>query len=171
MPNPSPSLLPSTLLLPGIAHAAADVLTAMRDHLVSVGVVRKPSVAGSQPLMWLEPMQGLRGPKKANDPNIHPTEDSTDLVLGAYVTGGVAPGRFESWWRQPIVDVRYRGWDVRSIQRTELAISYALIDKVDWTMGGLQVVESEQWRALQRLGSDDQGYEFVSSYRFVLYRT
>jgi hypothetical protein len=40
-------------------------------------------------------------------------------------------------------------------------MSKALIDKRDWMMGGVYVVESEQWRALQRLGSDEQGYEYV----------
>jgi hypothetical protein len=49
-------------------------------------------------------------------------------------------------------------------------MSKALIDKRDFMMGGVYVVESEQWRALQRLGSDEQGYEYVVSYIFELLR-
>jgi hypothetical protein len=115
--------------------------------------------------LWLEPQQGVPAPGEGAG-----TEVGSDLVLGAYLTNGVAPGRFESWWRQPIIDLRFRGRSVQTIQTTELAISKVLIDRVDWTMGGLYLVEAEQWRALQRLGSDEQGYEFVASYIFQLYR-
>lgn len=144
---------------------ATDLLSALRDYLVAQNIVRKPSVAGTSPPLWVEPMQGTPAPGDGTA-----TEVDANLVLGAFLTGGIAPARYESWWRQPIVDVRFRGRDTRTIQTTELAISAALIDKVDWTMAGLYVVEAEQWRALQRLGSDEQGYEFVASYRFILYR-
>jgi hypothetical protein len=152
---------------------AVAILSAVRDHLFAKGIVRKPTVPGSLPPMWVEPMQGLRGPKKPGEPAT--TEDSTDLVLGAFLTGGIAPGRFESWWRQPIIDVRYRGWSVPTIEATELLITKALADRVDFmlapsTPSATYSVEGEQWRALQRLGSDEQGYEYVSAYRFVLYR-
>lgn len=145
---------------------ATDLLSALRDYLVAQGIVRKPSVAGSLPPLWLEPQTGTPAPGEGNNP----TEVGSDLVLGAFLTGGIAPARFESWWRQPIVDIRLRGKSVQTIQSTELAMSKALIDKVDWTMGGLYLVEAEQWRALQRLGSDEQGFEFVVSYIFQAYR-
>lgn len=148
----------------------ADLLSALRDHLVAQGIVRKPSVAGDRPPLWLEPMQGVPAPGEG----ANATEIDPNLVLGAFLTGGLAPGRFESWWRQPIVDIRFRGRNVQTIQTTELAISKALIDRVDWVMGTganqLYVVECEQWRALQRLGSDEQGYEFVAAYIWQVYR-
>jgi hypothetical protein len=147
---------------------AVDLLSALRDHLIGQGIVRKPSIAGSPPPLWLEPQQGVKEPGTGDPPETDP-----ELHLGAFLTGGIAPRRFESWWRQPILDIRFRGKGrlaVQRIQETELAISKALIDRVDWTMSGLYVVECEQWRPLQRLGSDEQGYEYVASYRFQLYR-
>lgn len=147
---------------------AVELLSALRNHLVGQGIVRRASATGTAPPLLLEPQQGVPEPGTGEgivpDPVIH---------LGAFLTGGVAPGRYESWWRQPIVDVRFRAKGsqaVQTVQATELAISKALIDRVDWTMDGLYVVESEQWRPLQRLGSDEQGYEYVAAYRFILYR-
>jgi hypothetical protein len=149
---------------------AADVLTAFRDHLILAGLVRKPSTAGPQHPLWLERAEGVPAPGEREAP-----ERDDLLVLGAFLTNGVAPSRFESWWRQPIVDVRFRGrargmGGVDAIQDTEHAISGAVIDRVDWTMGGLYVVESEQFQALQRLGSDEQSFDYFTSYRFILYR-
>ena len=142
------------------------VLSSMRDYLVAQNLVRKPSVAGSNPPMWLEPKLGVPAPGEGNNP----TEVGSDLVIGAYLTTGIAPGRYESWWRQPIVEVRFRGQTPQNIESTELAISKVLIDKVDWTMAGLYVVEAEQFQPLQRLGSDAQGYEYSTAYVFQLYR-
>lgn len=147
---------------------ATELLSALRNHLVSQGIVRKASSAGAAPPMLLEPQQGVPEPGTGEDIVSDPV-----LHIGVFLTGGIAPARFESWWRQPIVDVRFRAKGsqaVQTVQATELAISKALIDKVDWTMDGLYVVEAEQFRALQRLGSDEQGYEFVASYIFQLYR-
>jgi hypothetical protein len=143
-----------------------SLLTALRDHLVAQSIVRKPSVAGSAPPLWLEPQLGTPGPGEGNNP----VEVGSDLVLGAFLTGGFAPPPYGSFLRKPIVDIRFRGRSPQNIETTELAITKALIDRRDFTMGGLYVVECEQWRPLQRLGSDEQGFEYVSAYWFELIR-
>lgn len=143
-----------------------NLLTAVRDHLVSQNIVRKPSVAGSVPPLWLEPALGTPAPGEGNNP----IEVGSDLVLGAFLTGGFAPAPYGSFLRKPIVDIRFRGKSPQNIETTELAITKALIDKRDWTMGGLYVVECEQWRPLQRLGSDEQGFEFVVAFWWELIR-
>lgn len=141
------------------------LLSALRDHLVTHGVVRKPTVPGSLPPMWLEPALGVPAPGEGNNE----VEIGEDLVLGAYLTGGFAPAAY-STLRKPIVDIRIRAAKDKAYlaEDIELAITPLIRDRRDWTMGGLYVVESEQWRPLQRLGSDGQGYEHVVAYWFEL---
>lgn len=143
-----------------------SLLTALRDHLVAQSIVRKPSVAGAVPPLWLEPQLGTPAPGDGNNP----VEVGSDLVLGAFLTGGFAPPPYGSFLRKPIVDIRFRGKSPQNIETAELAITKALIDKRDFMMGGLYVVECEQWRPLQRLGSDTDGFDYVSAYWFELVR-
>lgn len=151
-----------------------SLLTALRDHLVTAGVVRKPSVVGAAPPLWVEPPRGVPAPGEGNNP----AEISATLVIGTFLTGGFAPGPFESYMRKPIVDIRFRGRAEPSaqplIESTELAITKQLIDKRDFMLGTpgnqLHIIECEQWRALQRLGSDAQGFEYVTAYWFELAR-
>jgi hypothetical protein len=112
-------------------------------------------------------MMGTPSPK---DPPNNPVEWDADLILGAFLSGGIAPGPYASWRRDPIVDLRFRGLTVQNIEALELAISKALIDRRDFMLASLYLVECEQVTALQRLGSDEQGYEFVTSYVFTAYR-
>jgi hypothetical protein len=142
------------------------LLNGMQAHLIAQGIVRKPGVAGAVPPLWLEPI-GTPAPGEGQGDYADP-----NLVLAAYLTGGIAPEPYGSWHRQTIVDIRVRAARDKAYlaEDVELAVSKALIDKRDWMMGGVYVVESEQWRALQRLGSDEQGYEYVVSYLFELLR-
>jgi hypothetical protein len=143
------------------------LLAAMRDHLIAQGIVRKPSVVGSAPPLWVEPALGTPAPGEGQG-----VEVGDELVLASFLTGGIAPDPYGSWHRQVIVDMRLRAKRDRPYlaEDVELAITKALIDRRDWMMAGLYVVESEQWRALQRLGSDEQGYEYVCAYTFELLR-
>jgi hypothetical protein len=144
----------------------ADLLTNLRDYLVAQSIVRKPSVAGGLPPLWLEPQLGTPAPGEGNNP----TEVGSDLVLGAFLTGGFAqPPYMGSWLRQPIVQINFRGTNPQTIQATELAITKRLTDKRDFMLSTLYVVECEQWQALQRLGSDEQGFEYTVAYWFELY--
>lgn len=142
------------------------LLTALRDQLIAQDIVRKPSVAGARPPLWLEPKFGTPAPGEGDNA----TEIGTDLVLAAFVTGGFAPEPYGSWQRRPIVDIQYRGVNAVTIEQTELAVTGALIDRRDWMMGGLHVIECQQWNALARVGSDPQGFMFRSSYWFQLTR-
>jgi hypothetical protein len=141
------------------------LLTAIRDELIAHNIVRKPSVPGPLPPMWLEPTLGEPAPGEGNNP----VEIGEDLVLAAYLTNGFAQPAY-STLRKPIVDIRIRSAKDKAYlaEDVELAITPRLRDRRDWTMGGLYVVESEQWRPLQRLGSDTQGYTHVVSYWFEL---
>jgi hypothetical protein len=145
---------------------AGDLLTNLRDHLIAAGIVRKPSTAGASPPLWLEPRLGTPAPGEGSNPT-----EIGDPVLGAFLTGGFAPIPYMgSWMRQPIVQINLRGNSPQTIQMTELAITKELIDKRDYMLSTQYVIESEQWQPLQRVGSDEQGFEYTVAYWFELYR-
>lgn len=145
------------------------LLTALRDHLVGEGIVRAPDTPGGEPPFWREPRLGTPAPGET-PPNGSAVEVGADAVIGAYLTGGFAPPPYGSTLRKPIVDLRLRTRLAPTAETLELAITKALIDRRDWVMGGLYVVECEQWRALSRLTSDEQGFEYVTAYWFELVR-
>ena len=146
-----------------------NLLSEIRNYLVAQGVVRKPSTAGALPPMWLEPQSGTPAPGEGNNP----VEVGPTLVVAAYLTGGFAQGPYESWLRKPVVDFRFRSKGAGApadIENIDLEITRRLTDKRDWMMAAMYVVQSSQYRALQRIGADTQGYEYVSSFWFELYR-
>jgi hypothetical protein len=145
------------------------LLTAIRDHLVTNAVVRAPDVPGALPPCWKEPKLGTPAPGET-PPGGGATEVGVDAVVALYLTGGIAPEPYGSFIRKPIVDVRLRTRTGLIAENLELAITKVLIDRRDFTMGGLYVVECEQWRTLQRLGSDEQGFEYTAAFVFELYR-
>jgi hypothetical protein len=144
-----------------------SLLTAIRDELVAHDIVRRPSVAGDQPPMWLEPALNTPAPGEGKNP----VEIGADVVIGAFLTGGFAPAPY-AVLRKPIVDLRIRAAKDKAYlaEEIELAITGRLIDRRDWMMGGLYIVESQQWRPLQRLGSGPQGHEYVVAFWFELIR-
>jgi hypothetical protein len=145
------------------------LLTALRDHLVTAGIVRDPSAAGPLPPFWREPKLGTPAPGEGNNP----TEVGTDIVVGAYLVGGIAPQAYGSWSRWQIVEIRFRTSKGYMAEDVELAISGQLIDRRDFMLGGssgLYVVECQQNLPLQRLSSDAQGFEHLTQYVFQTYR-
>jgi hypothetical protein len=143
----------------------ADLLTDLRAYLIAQGVVRKPSTAGSLPPMFLEPQLGVPAPGEGQGNEVG------DPVLGAFATGGFVLGPYmDSFARQPTIQINYRGKDPQAIQALELQITKRLVDRRDWMMSSTYLVESGLWQALQRLGSDTQGWEYTSAYMFQLYR-
>lgn len=121
--------------------------------------------------MWLEPRLGTPAPTE-RPPGGSDTEIGPDAVVGAFLTGGFAPGPYLSFIRTPIVDLRIRARTSLLAETLDLAISAVLIDRRDFMLGGeLYCIECEQWRALQRLGSDTQGFEYVAALWFQLYRS
>jgi hypothetical protein len=142
-----------------------DLLTHLRDHLIAEGLVRRPSVAGAAPPMWLEPRDGVPAPGEGENA----TEIGPTTVVGAYLTGGIPPRPYMAMLRRDTVDVWLRSQRAPLNFQLEVAIRTAVIDRRDWTMAGLQVVESLMWRPLQRLESGPQGYTHIFSLIFETY--
>lgn len=136
------------------------LLEAMRDHLITAGVVRKPAVAGALPPLWLEPRNGTPAPGEGNSPvGVDP-----DLVIGAEMSGGTVSQRHQGFFRFDGV-----GFTIRS-RTAPLAITFesqlrALINDVRQVMwGDLLIIESLQFRPLQPLGRSEQAYDWSTEY-------
>jgi hypothetical protein len=147
--------------------AARSLLDELRDYFVAQGIARIPRVAGAAPPMWLDPRHGVPAPGEGDNA----TEKGTDAVLGAYLNpgGGVPAQPYESWLRGDIVEIRYRTTTGPRAFELERQVRAALVDKRDWQMAGVRVIESEEWLALARLDSDDQAFTYRSAYVFQLY--
>jgi hypothetical protein len=144
------------------------LLTALRDHLVSEGLVRIPRDVGTAPPMWLQPRNGTPGPGETPQ-NATGVEIGPDLVCGAYVSGGLTVPRFGSFARRPTVEVHLRARSAPLAEDLEAQITARLIDRTNWTMGGLAIIESMHWRALTPIASDAQSFDFLVAYLFELY--
>lgn len=145
------------------------LLTALRDHLVANGVGRLPEAGGALPPIWREPKLGLPAPGET-PPKGNANEAGVDSVIGLYTSSGIPSPPYYGFVRRPIVDVRLRVARADIAEALELAITPLIADRRGFTMGGLYVIECEQWRALSRLGSGPQGFEFTTAYTFELYR-
>lgn len=164
-----------------MAAVQRDLLSALLAYLADQGVVRWPSVAGPLPPLWREPHGGAPAPGEktgtANDPT---------TVLSVFRTGGFARTPDRGYSDRPTVDVRIRTKDAALAPIVDRGISDLLAPppygvRFDWVMGGpdptggagdraeLHLIESRQWRPLQRLGSDPStGFDFVVSYLFEI---
>lgn len=143
---------------------APDLLTALRAYLAAEGVVRATVAGGpaDTPPLHLEPRDGVPAPGEG-------TSSHATTVLGAYVTGGIAAKRYESWQRRVIVDLRYRVTSSPLAKASDDEIRHLLVDRRGWTMAGLPVIECLPWRAFQPLGSDSQSFDFATGLLFQLY--
>lgn len=142
-----------------------DLLDALRDHLVAQGIVRVPRQAGAEPPLWLEPKEGVPAPGEGGS-----GAEIGSTVAAAFRTGGVpferAGGPFI---RRVTVDIRIRSLKPPDAYALDSALYRELHDRQAWDMGALTVIESLQARELQRLGSDAQGFDFVTEYLFECY--
>lgn len=152
---------------------SADLPEFVRDYLALQGLVRKPSVAGASPPMWLEPREGVPAPGQGQNP----TEVGATLVVGAWQQPGVAPAPFEQFFRNVNLDVRYRATSPGLAKAKDIQLRSALCDKRNWLMGNgggegtgdVRVIESMVFRELQLLGSDEVSYDYVTELTFYLY--
>lgn len=143
----------------------ATLLDHLRDHLIAENIVRDPRTAGPLPPLWREPRNGAPAPGEGTEAaEIGPT-----ATVAAFVSGGFPPRPYESFWRKDTVDLWLRTASAPTAFQLDASIRAALIDRRNWSMAGLPVIDCEQWRSLQRLGSDDQGYTHVVSYIFETY--
>ena len=133
------------------------LLTYFADELA---LVRRPSDGnGSLPPLYVDPRDGVPPPGSVTP--------ATDAVLGALQTGGFPARVREPELRRDIIDFWIRTkTSARARELEEQVIRPSLIDKVDWTMGGLGINECLQWRALQRFSSDQDGYIYTTAYIF-----
>jgi hypothetical protein len=76
------------------------VLTAIRDELVTAGLVRRASVAGSLPPVFIEPLEGPPAPGEREG-----TEAGTDLAVTLRLSGQTRPNPRS---RVDVIDVVYR---------------------------------------------------------------
>lgn len=145
---------------------AERLLPNLRTHLITAGIVRDPTATGALPPMWLDPKQGTPAPGEGQG-----TEISADAVVGAYLNpaGGIPARPFESSLRADIVEFRLRTKTAPRAVVLEKAIRAALIDRRNFDLAALRVVDCEEWRALTRLATRDDAYEYLFSYVFWLY--
>jgi hypothetical protein len=147
----------------------ARLLTALRDQLVTAGIVRDPSVAGSLPPFWRDPKLGTPAPGEGNNP----TRSAPTPSSPRYLVGGIAP--------QPLrllvamADRRTSVPDQQGVlgRRPGACHQRPAPDRRDFMLGGssgLYVVECQQNLPLQRLSSDEQGWEHLTQYVFQTYR-
>lgn len=144
------------------------LLNAFRDQLVTQGIVRIPRVPGAAPPLWLQRRLGAPAPGETPE-NGTAVEVGPDVVAAAEISGGFPMGRFQSAWRRPIIEVRIRGRTAPLAEDLEAAITAAIIDRTNWTMGGLQVIESQHWRPFTPVVYDEQSFDFLVAYAFEIY--
>lgn len=151
---------------------ATDLLNPLRNYLVTSGIVRKPTVAPpggdpNRPPMWLEPRNGVPAPNE--QPGNAAVEVGPDSVVAAFETTGIAPERHEGFIRWQHVDIRLRTTTAPRAVALKEAIRQYLNDRRGWMMDSLRVEESLLFRDWQRLGSDDEGFDYVAEFQFTLW--
>jgi hypothetical protein len=62
------------------------------------------------------------------------------------------------------VDIVIRSTTAPAAIALDDAIRYQLVDRRNWSMGGLLVVESEMSRALSQVGADEVCFDWTCSY-------
>lgn len=141
------------------------LLQYVRDHLIANNVVRKPSVGGAKPPLWLQPRDGVPAPGEKAAP-----EDDDAIVIGAFLTQGIAREPYTaSALRTDGIDFRFRVARADLVDAVDDAIRAVLNDQRNYSLAGLPVVESMLFRPLAFLGSDENGFDFVSEYHFERY--
>jgi hypothetical protein len=115
----------------------------LRSHLIAEGIGRLPRVAGDLPPIWAN---------KANTPapgeGGNPVEQGKDAVINLVHLDGIPTRRFDLARRRDMIEVRLRSFSWPRIEQLYALISFATIDKQDFMLGGLRVVEIEEWTML-----------------------
>jgi len=145
-----------------------DVTTAFRQELVTAGLVRRPSTAGSLPPMHVEPVEGAPAPGEREAP-----EDDATLAVTLRLSGELGEAPFDSYRRRVVLDVRYRSKTTAGLKRARVldaAIRQRIVNRPDyglgWIMGGtVLVLSSTLFAGLGPIGSDPaQGYDELAKY-------
>jgi hypothetical protein len=143
----------------------ALILPFLRDYLVAEGIVRVPSVSGSAPPIWLEPRLGTPAPGEGNNP----TERGATVVVGAVLEPGISPDSYESFKVHEIAAFTIRTLKAPDAHAFGAQLRAALIDKRNWDMAGMRVIESQEWSGIGLIVSDAQAYTYRVAYWFERY--
>lgn len=170
------------------------ILDRLMNHLAAQALTRKPSDPGAGgrpwlPPFWRAPAEGAIAPgDKGRDgngallPGAGGTEADDGLVITADKTGEISPSPGEGYAQRDIVDLRLRGRAVPPILELAAAIALELAPRpygvrYSWDMAGLFLIESRQWRPLQKIQSGTQtgtpagqGTTYVVAYLFEYHR-
>lgn len=160
--------------------ASQTLLDRVMAELVDAELVRPPGVAGAGARPWPAPF--WRNPKDgAPAPGEKQGNELDDgIVVSGFLSGGIAAGAGEGYSKRRTVDVHYRAKGFPAIEELHDQVLQRFAPaagglegagipglRVDWTMGGLYVLESRQWTDLQSLGSDEgQGYWYRAGFLF-----
>ena len=141
-----------------------DLLRAVRDYLEQQGVVRRPTQAGPLPPLWLHPEGGAVAPGDKRPP-----EDGPAVVVSAFFSGGVPMRAYESFLRRDAVQFWMRATRAPhafAVERELRDLLVADLGRRDWSMAGLRVVASEEWRPMQPAPAAGPGHAFTWSCLF-----
>jgi hypothetical protein len=153
----------------------SDVVGKLRDHLIARGLVRDPGAAGPGarpwlPPVWRHPEDGAIGPGDAADQGKATAADD-GLVVSLMWAPGIPPGPGEEERRIFGDTVVLRGQAVPAIVALENAIRNELVGtdpggRCDWTMAGLYVVQSREYRPFQPTDTEDGTFTFSTGFIF-----
>lgn len=146
----------------------ADLLTELRAHLINQGVVRNPKNAGPLPPMWLNPRYGPIYPGQKPD-KATATEVGPDEVVSAFRVAGVPSIRHEGFMRVMGVDLHITVRRAFDATQMEEALYRELHDRRGWQMAGIFIQESLQFRDLQLVASDDNGFHYTTEFLFWVF--
>jgi hypothetical protein len=134
-------------------------------YLIAQSIVRDPRVAGPLPPAWRQPVDGVPAPGEGVGVEVGAT-----AVIGLVKSGGIPSPRFEKEWRRDIIDIWFRTSKWPAAETLYAQVRSALIDKRNWTMGTIKVIESLEWRPHQLLDTDSaQGFTSHSAVLFETY--
>lgn len=158
----------------------ATLVDNLRAHLITTAIVRAPNVAGAGarpwlPPAWRHPDNGPVAPGDAKDQGRPATTWDDGLVLSIMHSSGIPPAPGEEEHRVDGVDLVMRGTSVPAIDLLERQIRLELLGnppfpggRVDWTMGGLYVIQCRQWKPPAPTGEGPGRFEFTVGYVFTV---
>lgn len=140
------------------------ILSAFRNELVAQSIVRRATqtTPAGKPPMWLQPDTA----PAPGDPVPQGVTSDPAITLTARIGGDIVPPPGHGSLHKTTIDVIYRtakdqaglAFDVDVLIRAAIAGQPAEpFGKLDWTMGGLHVIQTKGYAGLAPLGPTSQG--------------
>ncbi|MBN8867513.1 MAG: hypothetical protein J0H98_08160 [Solirubrobacterales bacterium] len=128
-------------------------------------------MAGDEPPCWIEPRNGVPAPGEISEGG-DDVEKGDLAVLGLWMAPGIPQEPFvASTIRHSVINIEVRVKKAPIAIDLENEIRHVLNDKVDWTMGGLHLIDSLIYREMQPLGRSNQAFTYDFAYGFHHYVT